>query len=236
MLRKILFALLLLLPAIKNYCQDTDVKERAYLSVLVNERLGGAADIYSGAEYVYPGYPKRGTPFFISDSLTPGWIVYDGHLYPTENLQWDIQQNFVLILAADGYSKIILRNDLVDSFSLAAHTIVKMNANPAANLQNADFYDLRYRGKTKVLVRRKKDTRSDMEETYMTYNYFPIDKYYINKKGTYYLVSNKREVLNVLSGHRNAINRQIKKAGLNWRRDFEEAVMLAATYYDELNH
>ena len=175
MLREILITLLLLLPAVKSYCQDTDVKEKVYLSNLVNERLDGAAEIYSGAEYVYPGYPKRGTPFFISDSLTPGWIVFDSHLYPTENLQWDIQQNFVLILAVDGYSKIILRNDLVDSFSLAGHTIVRMNVDPVANLQNADFYDVRYRGKTKVLVRRKKDTRSSLrmrkETLFRLYNF-----------------------------------------------------------------
>lgn len=236
MRRTILFSLSLLFFAIAGFSQQNWTSDKLYVNQLFNERLDGAADIHIGPEYVYPGYPKVGSPFFLSDTLTPGWIVYDGHLYTGEQLQWDVQRDFVLVRALNGYSKLILRNDLVDSFFFAGHKIVKLKADPASNLQNTDFYDVLYDGKTRVLVRRKKDTKSRIDEDHVLYEYFDQYKYYIRRNGTYYLVSNKREVLNILSGHRSAVNRRIQKEGLSWNSDFESSVALAAAYYDELNH
>jgi len=216
--------------------QPRSANENLNLNELFNKKVDGAAKIFIGPEYIYPPFTKSGSPFFGSDTLSPGWIVYEGHLYDNQNLQWDVQRDFVLIRALNGYSKIILRNEYIDSFYFAGHKIVNVPADPAINLNTGGLYDVLYGGKTQVLVRRKKDTKSQIRDDRVIYEFYDLDKIYIRKKGTYYLVENRKDLLHVLADERAAINRKINKEGLNWKRDFEACVTVAASYYDEINH
>ncbi len=213
--------------------QPKEQQERATLNFYYNSKLDSTAFLFTGDEYVYQSYLKEGSPYFLSDTLTGGSIRYNGHLYDNTELQWDILQNYILTRSLDGYSKLILRNDLIDSFTIAGHTIIKMFENKAANLYNTDFYDVLYRGSTSVYARRSKQTDNLVRNDKIIYHFKDKDKFYVNKNGLFYRVSNKREAMRLYSAHASDINRELRKEGVNWRNDFEACLIIAAAQYDQ---
>ena len=208
---------------------------RETINDLFVKQIGAAAEIFSGPDYVPQNYRKTGSVFYASDSLAVGWIVYDGLLYKNVGLQWDILQNYVLIQGKNGYSRIILRNNMVDSFQLSGHTIIRMEADKESNLHNTDFYDAVYRGKIQVWARRKVTTNYGNSESRVVYAMRPQHKFYIKKENLFYQVTNRREVLNVFSNKQSEINKAVNSENLSWRRDFEECLTLAAAVYDKTN-
>ncbi len=231
--RLIIVCLLAFTGTLPALAQPKEQQELATLASFYNSKLDSTAFLFTGDEYVYQSYLKVGSQYFISDSLAIGSIRYNGQFYDHTELQWDILQNYVLTRSLDGYSKLILRNDLIDSFTIAGHTIIKMYENKAANLYNTDFYDVLYRGSTAVYARRAKETYNVIRNDKIVYHFKDMDKYYVYKNGLFYRVSNKREVLRLYSAHSSEINRAIRKDNLNWRNDFEACLLTAAVQYDQ---
>lgn len=235
-MNRFIFTLFFFSISLSSIAQADEKSSLRALTELYNARIDSSAFIFTGIEYVIQSYRKSGTPFFLSDSLTPGNIRYAGQWYTNVPLQWDILQNYVLTRSLNGYSKIILRNDLIDSFMIQGHTIASLSQDKASNLQNADYYDKIYRGTIKVFARRKRETFSTINEDKIIYHFKDKDKFYIQKAGIFYRVANKREVLRILSGHTAAINRSVRREGLHWRKNFEASLIVAARQYDQLTH
>lgn len=208
----------------------TDVNE------FYNEKMENASNIFSGPQYIPQNYRRRGSPFFLTDSLSKGWVSYDSHIYPDVQLQWDILQNYVIIRALSGNAKIILRNDLIDSFYFSGHLIRYMPADKQHNLLYDGFYDVLYDGKTRVLAKRLKETHPNLDELKVRFDFIDKNSFYVRKNGLNYLVTNKRDILKLFHAHRTAIKRHVRKEGLNWRKDFDKCVVIAAHYYDNSSH
>lgn len=195
--------------------------------------MDSSAFIFTGDEYIIQSYQKEGIPFFLSDTLIPGTIYYAGHRYDRLPLQWDVLQNYVLTKSLNGFSRIILRKELIDSFTIGNHIIIRLLENNRFNLQHTDFYDRLYNGNIQVLARRKKETSNSIREDKIVYHFKNIDKFYVRKEGVYFRVSNRRDVMNLLSGHSSGINKAVRQAGLNWRKDFEACLVVAAQQFDQ---
>ena len=231
--RIIIFFLLAFIYSQSVRAQTNEKQELASLNAYYNSKVDSTAFLFTGDEYVYQSYLKVGSPYFLLDSLSRGSIRYAGHLYSNAELQWDILQNYVLTRSLDGYSKVILRNDLIDSFSIDGHTIIKLYENKLANLYNTDFYDVLYRGSTELYARRMKETYNMIRNDKVIYHFRNKDKFYIKKKDIFYRVSNKREALRLYSAHASDINHAVRKEGLKWRTDFEACLLIAAAQYDQ---
>lgn len=206
------------------------------LNEFYNKNMEHSADIFSGPQYIPQNYLKKGSPFFLSDSLTKGWIFYDKILYRDVQLQWDILQNYVITGALGGYSKIILRNELIDSFQFAGHLVRYMPQDKTHNLLNDGFYDILYDGNTQVIVKRLRQTHSNLDELKVRFDFLDRDRVYVKKNDLYYLVSNKSDLLKLFHANRTAIKRLVRKEDLNWRKDFERCVVIASRYYDNTRH
>lgn len=228
----IVFSLLFLsiLPA---RAQTNKNEELAALNAYYNSKLDSAAFLFTGDEYVYQSYLKVGSPYFLTDSLSRGTIRYAGQLYDHAELQWDVMQNYVLTRSLDGNTKVILRNDLIDSFSIEGHSIIKLYENKAANLYNTDFYDVLYRGTTDVYARRAKETYNTIRNDKIVYHFKDKDKFYVKKNDLFYRVSNRRETMRLYAKHTSEINHAIRKEGLKWRTDFEACLIIAASLNDQ---
>ena len=93
---------------------------------LYNNYTGANSPIYNGTEYIYYHFKMEGDPFFITSNLTKGWIGYAGRMYGPLSMGYDIQRNQVTIASADNFARIVLQNELVDSFYLAEHTFISL--------------------------------------------------------------------------------------------------------------
>lgn len=211
---------------------DRDMKR---LNEVYNETINESAGIYSGMVYSEQAYLKKGSPFLLADSLSSGWLVYNGHYYPRVDLQWDGFQNYVLVRSLSGLNKVILDNDKIDSFSFAGHLVKNIRPDTGHNLMKGGLYDFIKTGSTMIIVKRKKDQQAEIEGMRVYYRFYETSLFYVRKEGTYYRVSNKKDVL-VLYGkkHQSAIKREVRKSGLSWRKNFEQCLLMAAIYYDKV--
>lgn len=216
----------------------TDERDREVLNNIYNKSTSESSAIYTGRVYQEQIYAKRGSPFFPSDTLAKGWLVYDGHLFPEVSLQWDILQNFVLIRSQYKIlRKLVLNNNLIDSFSFAGHVIKNLPADKDKNLLNGGLYDIIYAGKSDVMVKRKRTTMVEFENQRVIYRFVDKNVYYIRKDDLYYRVNNKADVFRLFGDrYKSGIKKEVRRQDLIWRRNFEQCLTIAATYYDKVKH
>ncbi|MEO6949637.1 MAG: hypothetical protein ABI123_08415 [Ginsengibacter sp.] len=234
---KLLLSSFFLITQLTGFCQSPhNVSSEAKVNEFYNTKLQSSSSLYSGPQYIEQSYPKTGSPFFLNDTLASGWIGYDNHLYTNVFLQWDVFQNYVLIRSLKEGAKLILQEELIDSFYFSGHLIKKMKADKEHNLLSAGLYDVLYDGKTDVIAMRKKTSMGIIDGKSMVYNFTSKDIIYIKKEGLYNPVKNKKNVLKLFSNNRSAIKRLVRKAGLNWRKNFDQCAAIAAQHYDNSTH
>ena len=97
------------------------------------------------------------------------------------------------------------------------------------------FYDILYKGPTTLMARRKKIARDLMTNNKMVYYMIDKSTHYIRKNGTYYLVSNKRDIGRLFAKEMAEINRMARRNKLKWNKNFEQILEIAVVHYDKSN-
>lgn len=197
------------------------------------KHIGVSAPIFRGPAYVQQTYLMKGSPFWGSDTLTVGRLIYDGLVYENVPLQWDVFQNYVLTTALNTSSKIVLRNDLIESFSVAGRVVKHFTAQKEQNLQNAGFYEVLYDGPTQILSRRRKTNEAKIEGRDVIYHFMDKSVYYVRMNGMYHLVSGKKDVLELFDRHRPEIKKQVRREHLRWKKNMEKVLLIAARIHDK---
>lgn len=201
---------------------------------LYNQFTGAESDIYNGREYIFYTFKKEGTPFFEVDSFATGWVSYGGKIYQPMHVQYDIVRDEVVVLNSDNISRIILQDEQIDSFHFLNHTFIRLEQNDKQNLNNTGFYDLLYNGHTRVLAARKKIITKAIYGNDLVRSFYSLDRYYVFKDDIYYLVANKRDVLNLFDDKRHEIKSVMRKQKIKFRqKNFDAALTAAAKIYDQ---
>lgn len=202
-----------------------------------NRFTDGNAAIYNGTQYLYYIFSKEGDPYFITGNLSNGWINYKNKKYDSLSLLYDVARNQVVIAGADHLERIVLENDFIDSFHLSGHTFIALKEDHQQNLYNSGFYDLLYNGQIQLLARRIKTLNPTIKGSTVVIVFLPHDRFYIRKNGIYYLVSNKKEVFKVFNDKFHEIKKRLHKEHLKFRRkNFENTLIHAVAFYDQLTH
>jgi hypothetical protein len=201
---------------------------------LYNRFNGPESRIYNGRAYLPFQFKSEGIPFFQSEYLENGWISYEGLVYDSINMQYDIYRNQLVVLN-DNDDLFFLQNELVDSFHFLKYTFIRLPENLQKKFKNADFYQMLYSGKVKVLAIRKKDYRETIEDRQLIRSFYSQDQYYIFKDGKYNAVTNEKDVLNIFNDKKHSVKSQLRRQKLKLRKkNFENALIAAATIYDQI--
>jgi hypothetical protein len=201
---------------------------------LYDNYTGPQASIYNGSEYIAYIFKREGMPFFLSDTMALGWVGYEGRIYQQMIIQYDIARNQVLLLNSNRRSKIVLHNELIDSFYFSNHTFKKLVASSVQNLSTTGFYDVLYNGNVKVYANRKKLFKDVIKDNELVRIFGNEDRYYIFKGGKYYLVNNKKDVYNLLNDKKSEIKSAMRRRKIKFRKNnFEEALLVATEIYDQ---
>ena len=215
---------------------DSTLLERQVANslLLYDKYTGPQASIYNGSEYIAYIFKREGIPFFLADTMALGWVGYEGRIYQPMIIQYDIVRNKVLLLNSNRRSKIVLHNELIDSFYFLNHTFKKLEANSAQNLSTTGFYDFLHNGNIKVYASRKKLFKDVITDNELVRIFSNEDRYYIYKGGKYYLVNNKKDVYNLLNDKKSALKSAMRRRKIKFRKNnFEEALLVAAEIYDQ---
>jgi hypothetical protein len=233
----LLFCFLCSSSLAQNFSTDTlSVKEEIQQSIDLYDHFKGAeAAIYNGGEYVPYTFEKTGSPFFDSDSLTNGDISYAGRVYHSIPMQYDAGRNQLVILNYDGLSKIVLQNDVIDSFHFLNHTFIRVKEDPKQNLNNTDLYEFLFNGRVQVLARRKKVFEDAFKDNDLIRVFHSENAFYIHKGARYYAVNNKKGVFSIFNNKKHEIKSLMRQQKIKFRRkNFEEVLVVTARIYDQL--
>ena len=197
--------------------------------------IGENAHIYNGYEYFTPDRNIKGSPYYLSDGLSPANLSYDDSYYQNIPILYDIVKDLVVINRLGQNYKISLVNDKLSSFSFRNHSFIRVSQDSTNGILLATgFYDRLYNGKTKVLAKRQ----THLQETYIysqiTYEYIQKDIYYVITGGQVVLVDGKSAVMKLFNARKSEIKSYIKKNKLNFKSDFEKTLIATSAYYDQL--
>ncbi|MEP6950354.1 MAG: hypothetical protein ABI863_13805 [Ginsengibacter sp.] len=223
----------------QNFQNDTFlVKDGIKQSIELYDHFTAAqAAIYNGGEYVPYTFERTGSPFFDSDTLANGDIGYAGRIYHSIPMQYDVARNQVVILNYDRLSKIILQNDIVDSFHFLNYTFIHLNKDPKQNLNSTNLYQLLFNGHIQVLARRKKIFEDTFKEDEILRVFHSEDLFYIHKGDTYYAANNKKDVYSIFKDKQHEIRTLMRQQKIRFgKKNFNEALLAAARIYDQLIH
>jgi hypothetical protein len=174
---------------------NADSAERAALMRntinVYKQTVAENSSLFNGTEYI--GYVARpaGHPFFETQRMELANVYYDGVLFRDIPLLYDLVNDQLII---DNYAKtqrIILNSEKVSFFEVGNHFFIRPQTDSSTGNAPGGFYERLYNGKTKVLVKRKKQINSisssdGIRESYDQYNY-----YFIKADETYSRVTSR---------------------------------------------
>lgn len=192
--------------------------------------------LYNGVEFF--GYsPKiEGIPYYLENTWQRGSILYDGILYDTVQMMYDIVKDRVVILHFNNFFRLSLFSEKVKSFSVMGHQFVRMERDSLNKLSlPTGFYDQLYKGNTSVVAKRSKFIEETVKET-LERKFVEQYHYYVFKDGNYHIVRTKKGLFSLLKDRSREIRQHLKKNKLKFRKDKENSILQAAIHYDSLKN
>ncbi len=190
--------------------------------------------IFNGKIYnIYPKFKDDKHAFFQSDHYTKGGIVYDGIFYPELSMKYDIIRDELLLLAPDDIEGIVLQQEHVISFTLYEHQFINLKPEISLKGISAGYYDLLYKGKICLLVKRQKEITEKIEERVEKF-ISSKDSYYLLRDSSYQQIKSKQDLIRLLKSTNDKNQAYIKANKLNFGKDFERSVLSLVGFHDSI--
>jgi hypothetical protein len=238
--RILLPVVLFLFPALQIIAQSSTEdstsfsKARNNATALYYQSSGDQSRLYNGTYYAgYPFVFAEGNPFFLTDKEQQGSVVYDNILYQDINLLYD-ELTGVLIMQDENH-RIQLLNDRISGFTILNYRFTHIINDNHDNSPATGFYNILYEGSLGIL---KKEIKTIREiSTYSEGKMRMIDmktNYYIRKNNDYFIIKDKKDLLNFFGERKKEIQHFIKAGKLNFKKDPDILLAKVASYYDQL--
>jgi hypothetical protein len=193
------------------------------------------ATLYNGPLYGGYDHHPQGHPFFLSDTLLQGSVLYGGVLFPDIRLSYDIVKDVVIMKNELKDINFQLIPERLPYFSVAQHQFIYLSSDSsAADLPASGFYEELYHGKTAALCRHQKTIQMSGKPEENLYIYHQYDFYYLEVNGRYYAIHSERNLLNVFGSDKVLVREFVKKFRLRFRKDPGTTLSRVAAYYSEL--
>jgi hypothetical protein len=187
--------------------------------------------LYSGRQYLRFSRNVSGTPFFLSEKPIAGTVLYDGVLFDSVPIYYDINIDKLIV---DNYyqnNQIQLISEKVKYFILSGHKFVRTDV---AGFP-IGFMELVYEGvKSRVFIKRQKrlPITSNPGEERMQYKEQVL--YYVEINRQLYAAQSERMLLNTLKGKKQQVQDFLKGAELSFKSDPKQLLCTVMAFYDTL--
>ena len=202
--------------------------------------LNENALIYSGNEYVENVSLESmnqiilGTPFFIIDSLMYGTVNYEGVDYQLP-LKYHIIEQKVIINHPIANTLIELTNDRINYFRVGQHYFYKTPL-PLSNLMNTNqvYSEQLLNGKLELWVMHDKKLKPTKKAEDQTSAYVMYDQYAVVSYGKWSKLKSEEDILDICFDKKDMVKAYINKQGVDFKKNFEFALMQALIYYNSI--
>lgn len=197
--------------------------------------IGADSHIYTGEAYYGYNSNIKGTPFFISDSMQPNDIFYDGTLYKNVPLLFDIVKQKVVITRFENNERIQLVNAKIKYFTSDGHKFENiLQQTPGENI-SANMYEVMFNGKASVLIKRIKRIKESIRAEGPT-NFIEEDQIFIKKENNLFEIRNKKSVLDAVADKKKLVKSYVRKKKFRFKKNIEKELVATAAYYETLKN
>ncbi|MBZ5859354.1 hypothetical protein [Flavihumibacter profundi] len=203
--------------------------------VFFQQSIGEQSRLFNGRQFL--GYPftfKEGHPFFYTDVLSGGSIVYDNVYYPDVQMLYDEVADVLII--QNGIQRIQLSSERISRFRLSDRDFIRIvkDSLDSPILSSEGFYNVLYKGNVSVFKQEVKSIFTEITSDEGILRYIKVKQYfYIKKDGKYYLVNRKNDLLDIYKEKKKEIRDYIKSNGLSFSDDKESLIVKVSAYYDQ---
>ncbi|MBO9200179.1 MULTISPECIES: hypothetical protein [Niastella] len=191
--------------------------------------------LYNGFEHLGYSSKIKGHAYFLQRELSTGTLVYDGLEFANVSMLYDQLKDQVVIQHHNGFSKVGLISEKVQSFTLLDHHFILLKADSASGSPIiTGFYDEAYTGNTKVLVKRGKVIEETIKDE-VEREFIQTNAVFIKQEGRFYYIKNYKTLLTVLKNKAPQVKQYLRKNRIKFRKNPENAIVKAAAYYDLIN-
>jgi hypothetical protein len=204
-------------------------------SISVYEKVIDGQQLFlNGGSYLITEGAKGEHPFYPTDDWVYGTIDLDGQLFSNIPLLYDITADQVLTESSNG-SLLAFPEKKIRRFNMDKNLFVYIENSTVNNrLPKTGFYHFLYNGKTKVIAERRKRMQEEIESLELIRRYEVKYRYFILKNGSYSSVKSKSSILKVLADQKNGLKSFIRKEGISFKTNREQALSRVAEHYDTL--
>lgn len=199
------------------------------------DALGAQAGIYNGSLYVPPKQTFDQHPYFLSEDWITGTLWYDGEYFSEVPIMYDLSNDAVIAEHYPSGHAIQLVRAKLDRFSVAGHFFEMIeNESASSSLPKTGFYEVLYKGETKVIAARKKFLREKIEVKEITITYEDQNRYFILLNGVFFPVRSKASVLKLMDDRRQELKKFLRQQKLVFGGNRELMIKGLAAQYDKL--
>lgn len=214
---------LLLAKAINN------AKQVYYLGI------GDQAAKFNGSQY--KGYTEsfaEGHPYFRSNFLTKGSIVYDGIKFEGVNLLYDEVLDCVVF--QDSTHRIQLVNEKLSEFNIEEASFKRLIKKETDAILKTGYYQVLSAGKINLFEKETKRIIEKISNTNDLLIYFEVRQYfYILLNNKYIEIKRKKDLLNLLKGQEKQLNKLTANAGISFRKNKEAYIKFIIDFLNQRN-
>lgn len=205
----------------------------SYFNVAVKEQ----SKLFNGAFYEYYLPRITGSAYFRESSeFTKGSVLYDGFLYEDVPLLYDLYRDLLISTFYKVNFKFSLVSEKVTEFKIDNHHFVYLNrgADTDKSIKKTGFYDLLYNGKIKIYCKRVKLMQEENDGRYANDFFVSKNDYYLEKDNMIYQFEKQASFFNLFKSEKVEMKKFLKKKEIKFKDNPEYAMVLLASYYDNL--
>lgn len=192
--------------------------------------------LYNGPEHADYHPQTIGKPYFQTIDWINGTIYSKGLIYKNVPMKYDLVKDRLVIRHHNGFYKIELVSQQIDSFSLAGHSFLRLQANKEALVPKMGFYEVVQTPGISLYIRRENRIVEFIDNRVLARRVEERTQLFADKEEKRYPISNLNDLLDLMPDHKKAVQRHLKKEGIRFRKNKALAAATAVTYYNQLNN
>ena len=198
------------------------------------QAVHGQEHVYEGNEYIAHDHRIKIHPFYSTDSLQNGTLVYRDVRYSGVPILYDIVRDELSIQPPESGYRIRPHTEKIESFTLGPRQFIRLTGDSTSGIPTG-FYEVLHNGEpVRLLAQRKKTVLEDISSGVYKADYVPKDRFFVQKSGSYYEVKTKRSVLSLFPDQNKSLRKFLRASKLKFKDEQREATLVKVIqWYNE---